>query len=606
MSVWGQFQVNAPSNGAQHLPTDTIYIGLNGDDNNIGTYANPVKTFQKAVALLPFGTAGVNGGNAYGLIRFLPGRYTSETGFKISEAQWKKNNTYKNISVEGLGDVVLSGPPGSICQGHMLQLSGNHIFVKNLTLKNAQIHGLLITAPTDTRFADIIVEKIQTDSVGGFGMLLVNCDRIDIGYCTVNYSSQLGSDTLSTPCQWPSGLKVFGCSHISVHHSEVAFTRGEGLNFHNSQNGLAYKNRLHDNTSNFYNDNSKNLIIKENYLYNSDKGEAQFWRGCPKDTGTKRTPCGILMGNEGACTNGTIAGVVFENCRTKCQFPLDYIPNIDSIYIFNNLFQDVAVPLLIWEGSTQILGINCVRNVFFYHNTCIGTRGNTDARDGFVDLFFPSYNPLTSTYGIVNNLQVYNNIFSVDTTKYPRIISSVVNYSAFHPFPEKPDFQGNLWNFYRGKSHSTDSVSASIPGNLPLVLNANYSDFIPCETKMEWVYKQAKNSTVPDSDYLGRTRNAYTCAGAFEYAPCDPSAIVSFHKNIVLYPNPVSDYFHINASTSQLSLLDLTGRKICDIKEEAGRFLFPEYLPDGMFWVRFEQDQRIYAVRLLRIKSPAN
>jgi hypothetical protein len=112
------------------------------------------------------------------------------------------------------------------------------------------------------------------------------------------------------------------------------------------------------------------------------------------------------MANEGSCTNGTVGGVVFENCQTKCLLPQDYIHNIDSIFIFNNLFQRVGEVLNIWEGSTQILGINCIRNVFFYNNTAIGTMGNPDSRQAIVELkicrFTTTFSPSTKSHSRIS------------------------------------------------------------------------------------------------------------------------------------------------------------------------------------------------------------
>ena len=52
-----------------------VYVSLEGQDSNDGSIENPVKTFNKAIDLLPFGSPGINDGHAYGLIRILEGNY---------------------------------------------------------------------------------------------------------------------------------------------------------------------------------------------------------------------------------------------------------------------------------------------------------------------------------------------------------------------------------------------------------------------------------------------------------------------------------------------------------------------------------------------------
>ena len=75
-----QFDIQMPViNTGAYAITDTIYMDPNGEDSNPGTYEFPVKTFSIAVQKLPYGTQGINGGNAYGLIMLKPGYYPTHS-----------------------------------------------------------------------------------------------------------------------------------------------------------------------------------------------------------------------------------------------------------------------------------------------------------------------------------------------------------------------------------------------------------------------------------------------------------------------------------------------------------------------------------------------
>ncbi|MDV7392599.1 hypothetical protein RZS08_14630, partial [Arthrospira platensis SPKY1] len=153
--------------------------------------------------------------------------------------------------------------------------------------------------------------------------------------------------------------------------------------------GEAFDNVIHDNGTNIYNDNSKNLIIRNNFIYNTPGAEA-FWRTCPADTHPILPPAGMLIANEGACPEGQAP--VFQDCATNCFVTGDLFPNVDSVFIFNNIFQNVGSVILFWEGVTSILGINCIRNVFVYHNTCLSALGDEGAANsrGLIDFYFPA------------------------------------------------------------------------------------------------------------------------------------------------------------------------------------------------------------------------
>lgn len=590
LNLNAQFIIQPPViNDADHPISDTVYMSPNGNDANPGTKNKPVKSFSKALSILPFGVAGVRNGHAYGLVMMLPGIYITPDGFTQYLGEWQKGNTYKNVSVEGIGDVTIRGPKDSAAAGHLLYLRGNHIYAKNLKLRKGKIMGFLMSGDPAKHCHDIRIENIDTDSTANFGILLKNCDKIEISGCQVMYAAQYLNQNLKSVCNWPSGLKLLGCSHFRVHHCRVGFTRGEGLNYQNSINGEAFNNILHDNSSNYYNENSKNIIFRNNYLYNSAEGQAKYWRPCPADTGVKRTPCGILIANEGSCHNSVIGGT-FENCRTKCIIPsgTEYFYNIDSIFIFNNVMQNVGAALDLWEGSTQILGINCMKNIFFFNNTCVGYIGPKNSQQPIVNTHFPYYNPLINTYSRVENIKIWNNIFSADKNTYPLLRGFLSNFGLGHPTPNAIDLAGNLWNYSYSNKIASDTVNTQLPGSLPMIANGNFNALVPAKINAAFVKTAQSFVHTPTTDFYGKTRLGKTNVGAFEFDPSLGSTEFNVQQRFWVYPNPTAQSFHVPGYNGRLHLFDLSGRLISMLTAQNAVYKLPPDFPCGIYILKKE------------------
>jgi hypothetical protein len=587
--------------------TDTVYMSPTGNDANNGSINAPVSTFVRALNLLPFGTAGINDGNAYGLIRLLPGNYVLKNGFSQSLSFYQKNNTYKNVSVEGMGNVTIGGTADSLSEGHGIYLMGSHIFIKNITIKHVKVIGLLLS-PADgvqNRMSDVIIDNVTTDSVGSFGMLLKKVDRLVVQNCQVLRSSQVENNSLTSPCSWPSGLKAFGSRYVTVSNCEVGYSRGEGLNFQNCLNGEAIKNKLHDNTTNLYNDNSKNLVIKQNHFYNTEYGEYYFWRGCPSDTGSKQTPNAILLANEGSCTEASSSGITFENCQTKCAIPLDYIANVDSIYIFNNVFQNSGTVLSLWEGNTQTLGINCMKNVFFFNNTAVGAFGNKNSQDAIITLFFPSYNPITTTYSRLENIAIYNNIFSISRDDFAKMRGYLPNFNTFHPSKNVPQLYNNLWNFNSTPRGTGDSTHLDLPGKLSLQNDWIFNAMVPCDNNASFIMKGKNAGAQAVTDFYDSARKSSSNVGAFEYQNnCSTQSVFEYQQHLKIYPNPTANSFYItgiNESIKNARVYQTNGRLIAQLEINSdGSFHLPDALPIGLYFIVATTENGTYIARIVK------
>jgi hypothetical protein len=546
-SICAQFSIPEPViNTGIYTITDTVYMDPNGNDTYPGTFSQPVKSFNVAVQKLPYGTVGVNEGNAYGLIMLKPGYYETQTGFQQYANTWQSGNVYRNISVEGIGEVIIGGTPNSFATGHLLVLSGNHIFIKNIKLKYTTGTGLLMSRNNSAvvRQHNILIDNVHVDSVGGFSMLLKNTDTILVRNSSSFYSSRPGHEHLTSPCSWPSGIKFYNSTNCIIHDSEIAYTRGEGLNFHNSQRGRAYRNKLHDNGLNFYNDNSAKLMVHHNHIYNTPGTDIQLWRNCPSDNSIIWAPTAFLIANEGACSEGN--GPVFENCQTKCSFPTEFFPNVDSIFIYNNIIQNVGRAFGFWQGVIDIAGVNCIKNVFIFNNTVIGTMGMPGApNNALVNVFFPDYNVLlNSFYSYMQNVQVTRNIFAFDTASYTNMRSVMQTWHGNHPGPKDINFNYNLLVKNHNFKGPNDLIRQNLPGST-YILTDSLNSILPCPDNQEFIYSSPLAFAFLSDDYNNKPRTASeTNVGALEYnitCTSGTTGISSFKAlKPQVYPNPCS------------------------------------------------------------------
>lgn len=609
--AFSQWEIPSPQvNAGDYRITDTVYISPDGDDAASGSADAPVKSFDAALELLPFGVEGVNGGHAYGLIIFYPGHYTPDNGFHQSISQWKRGDTYKNVSVEGMGEVTLGGLPTDFSDGHLLILPGEYIFIKNLHLKYCDGIGLLLNRdPGYGRQHNVLIDGVSVDSAASFSMLLRNVDTITVRNSGSFYASRPGSEALTSPCSWPSGIKFFACSQARIHDSEIAFTRGEGLNFHNSIFGEAFDNLIHDNPTNIYNDNSAKLSLHHNTIYNKPTVDDEFWRTCPANSTATWAGAGLLIANEGACDRGNFP--VVEQCQTRCSLPDEIYSNVDSVFVFNNVMQNVGSAFRFWQGVTDIPGGNCIRNVWVFNNTILGITGNAEGRNGsVVSFFFPSYNILLDNfYGYMENVKIHGNVFAYAPESGADLKAVRSVFHDFHPRPGGFTFSQNVW--VEDHSFVNDGiVRPNLPTEAPLFFDAENALF-PCDARPEWIHPVTP--LLPDllkDDFLYRTRNTTsTNAGALEYMEdCILNSTYSQlqEQSIEIFPNPckMGELLSIRSASEsgsyQFQLFQVNGR-LC----QSGRISIGEkvrissHLESGLYFLSLKSDKSVFTHKLI-------
>ncbi|MBK9106725.1 MAG: right-handed parallel beta-helix repeat-containing protein [Saprospiraceae bacterium] len=605
-----QFSISFPVvNEGVYAITDTVYMAPDGNDDAPGTFAQPVKSFNVAVAKLPFGQPGINGGNAFGLIMLKEGHYITLSGFQQYVNMWQSGDRFKNISVEGIGKVTIGGTPSAFAAGNLLVLSGDHIYIRNLRLQYTASAGILLARnAAPIRQHHILIEDVGIDSVGSFSMLLNNVDTILVRNCRSLYASRPGSDDLTSPCQWPSGIKFFNSTQFTIHDSEIAYTRGEGLNFQNSRRGQAFRNQLHDNGLNFYNENSAFVQFHHNLIYNTPGIGPTYWRNCPADTGAIWASGGMLIANEGSCDLGNLP--VFQGCATKCIFPDETFPNVDSLFVYNNIFQNTGNALAFWEGATSIQGANCIRDVFIFNNTIIGALGMPGATaTGFVNVFFPGYNIVfNSFYGYLQNVQVLNNVFTYDTDEYVNLKPVNMVFHPQHPGPREITFDGNLWIAGHDYTGPADMIRPDLPGGTSL-LTDSLDAIVPCFENADWVYSRPPAFPFLTDDYLNSPRHtSATNVGALEFdADCMTLSVEpnTSSSDIEAYPNQCTScnelYLKNLSSDTQysFSIFSTIGSLVLTGRVERNVIPLKNALPEGIYILHIHGDNAHYARKIL-------
>jgi len=591
--IFTQWAIPLPETGiGRYAFNDTIYMSTSGQDSWPGTPEQPVKTFQKALQLLPFGINGIPNTQSYGLIQILPGTYFMPSGLQQGENQWKQGNNYKNVSIEGVGDVSIFGDPQAQGVIHGIRLMGNHFFIKNIKIYNYTGIGIFINRPVlhpdQPGPSHVLIREVTVDSTGSHGILTFNSDTIHVVKTRVLRSSRLNYDTqpqLSCTA-WPSGLKFHFSKHIVVEDCEVAFTRGEGLNFHNCTIGIARHNRIHDNLTNLYNDNSSRLHISHNYIFNTP-GLLPYASPCPQLLSQKRlSGTGILIGNEGSCADSGHSPS-FVNCNTvQCGallVPPYRFPTIDSIFIYNNIIHKCGNGIDIWQGDTNIIGPNCISNVFIFNNSIFEVTGDAEASGAQIKFFFPVFNFLLNSYGNLKNVVFHGNLFSFNSALHPGFKPYRQTFASqvSHDFT----FQYNVWS----ETHDFLSTKDWVSNEIAIASETgDFEKFDACTTP-------ALTKDVPVlfpwfvSDFSGKPRKIMqTQAGALERECTGSQELHVKDSNFSIHPNPaVGETIIINCKADGvLSWYNLDGKKLFEkvIQSPQCQFQLPELRP-GIYLV---------------------
>lgn len=137
---------------------------------------------------------------------------------------WNGQYVYRNVSVEGEGEVNLFGD--NCPNGHVLELRGNGISVKNIKVWNADVNGIWIHGDESNPHHDVSVEQVQVHQCREFGIFVNGYEGVSISESVV--ANNCLSNENGDSCHWASGIRTDHCSHVSVRNCEAYNNWGEG------------------------------------------------------------------------------------------------------------------------------------------------------------------------------------------------------------------------------------------------------------------------------------------------------------------------------------------------------------------------------------------
>ncbi len=572
-------------------PTETIYIAPDGNDLNSGSYNSPKKTFSSALNSLSFGQVGVNGGNSYGEVIFKTGDYypSGSNSFVQYLSDWRNliggNWVYKNISIRGLGKVVLHGdslPNGS----QMIYLTGSGIRVRNISIENSKLHGVAIVGSNISHHSNLEIDSVHINGAIDNGIWVTGYDKVLVqnsstsNTCLRNYKG-IGA------CNWASALRVENCLHASILKNKVYNNWGEGINtsyvkYTNIQDNISFDNY----SINIYCHSSSNAVYSHNLVYNTD---STFWRYCHNLGGIAGT--GISCANELSCTNacfsyGNSCGSLYS-CCAELDYNNPVYKNVvyaqtDSVFIFNNIVLNAGIS--IWDNFSGFNNYANISNYFISHNTVIGVAGNPN-------ILKPLFNiSLGTPFVKYQNINIVNNIFSVDSTnpKITNLNTYVPNGTCNNPWQGETRFSNNLWNKKPtnfGINFSSDYQNSLITNN---AIHTNLSLITPNATQSELKQNVPITSYILD-DYFHQTRSTNTNIGAIEETSINS---IDNHDlgTIILYPNPVKDRIFLTQSIDKGSIIlfDTQGKIQFFIEKFSGNTIDISKLEQGIYFLEIQ------------------
>lgn len=576
-------------------PTQSVYLDPNGNDSNAGTFASPKKTFYAAINSLSFGVPNIDGGNAYGEVVFKSGNYysTGTSGFTQDYNNWRAVSNgvyvYKNISIKGLGNVILHGDSLS-GSSQMIYLRGSGIKVSNIKIKNSRLHGVAIIGSNIKHHSNVVVDSVFVDGAIDNGIWITGYNNVLVQNCSIS-NTCLRNYNSTGDCHWASACRVENSNHATVINNEIFNNWGEGLNMSLVRNAKVKDNRVYNNYSvNIYCNSTSNAVYSHNLAYNTD---STFWRNCVGNG--KTSAVGISITNELLCTNGCFlygnnCGSLTSCCsETDDDFPLlqsvSYYQT-DSVYIFNNIVLNSSIS--IWDAFSGFNNFANLTNFFISHNTVIGVSGQQDLNKPLVNI------SMLVPFVRYSNVNISKNLFSADTNdmKIVNLNTYVPNGTCNLPWQTETFFNNNMWN--KVPNNASFNFSKELQ-NSAIIQSVNYNNLapiIPNASNPTLIYTIPLVNYITD-DYFHNQRNINTNIGAIETSVVSNSTILD-SKNQFISPNPVTDilFFNEEVVVKNISIYDINGEQLYVKNEFSGDRIDLSKLKSGIYFLVISDSQK--------------
>lgn len=592
-------------------PSNQIYLSPAGDDSNAGTLTAPKKTFQAALSAFPFGISGINNSHSYNEIIFLSGDYYPTQTLSQNPSQFLLDQNgikrYKNVSVRGIGNVVIHGENASnVGYSALMALMGSHIYVQNITLKDSKYGGMKFIGG-NKHCTNILVDSLVVENAPSHGCLFVLSDTIWVKNSFITNTCNENSDETASNCQWGSALKTEYCKDITFSQNKVYRNWGEGINTSLSERIVCRKNIAYDNYSvNFYLHSASKGVWEGNLVYNED---STFWRAC-YNNGKRIPPGGFSVANELTCTDNCLSGANNQSCGGKyhcCAYiaydamGYQWYPyrQTDSIFVYNNVVLQTTID--IWDAFSGLLNYGFIKDIFIENNTIVGVAG----RNSY------SKTPIKVTLGTpfvyAQNIVIQNNIFTQDTALTATknglsvyIPSGVCNGLSDGTIVSLSD---NLWNCAKICTNTAiNTTNEHILNALPTNISpTQVADLVPNSQQPYWI-QSATHSSYISKDFWGNMRSTLSNVGAFEQSSLNGVLENAENEHFIIYPNPADETFtlqSINSENIELSLWDMQGR-LCKtwFSVKRGQILSLAGIVNGIYGLQIKSEKGLIMKRL--------
>ena len=572
LSSIAQFSVPLPQTIA---PTQRIYLSPNGNDANAGTQAAPKKTFQSAIASFSFGVTGVNNSESYNEVVFLPGDYYPTQTLSQNPSQYLLNQSgikrYKNISVRGIGQVIIHGDSAvNVGSSALMALMGSHIYVKNITLRNSNYGGIKFIGG-NRHCTNIEVDSLVVDGAPSHGCLFVLADTLSVKNSVVTNTCNENSDETASNCQWGSGLKTEYCTAVTFVKNKVFRNWGEGINTSLSALIYCYKNEAYDNYStNFYLHSAAKGIWDSNLVYNSDSA---FWRGC-YNNGKRIPPSGISIANELTCTYACVGGGNNNACGGKyhcCAYTAydatgyQFYPyrQTDSLFVYNNVL--LQCDMSVWDAFSGFLNYAFIKDIYIENNTVVGVSGRPTLQKSPINV------TLGTSFVYAQNIRIRNNIFTQDTalSVYKSGLSVYIPSGVCNGLTDGNivGLNNNRWNTTKiCTNNAINLTTEQILASLPTAISPAQLSALTPNTQYPYWIQTASPASYITQDFFGNARQAISNVGAIEKNTTNSVQTAEEERRFTLYPNPAQTLCSIETAEPsdyyQVIVWDTKGNKV--------------------------------------------
>ncbi len=338
--------------------TTRVYVSPTGSDSAEGTRQRPLRTFDAALRAIPFPETG----DVYAEIVMMEGTYRQRCVQTVD--QFTNGRARKNISVRGLGTVILDGK-GLLFSGTdgIVTLRGSHIAVRNIQTMRGPCAGITVIGPA----TDVLIDSSSIDTCVSHGLYFYKVDR---GMMSHSWAREAAGSDIGKPGRaFGSAIKLLYCSNIIVRGCRSEHNWGEGICVNRVERCIVEDCLVTDNFGiGVYLDMASVTVIRNNRIYYDPTNRSHWAADAPAP--------GVGVSNELHCAFNTACDAFntgVQDCRYLCQgLGCDFkVRMTDSCFVYNNVIVHSGAGLDVFE----LFNIDCYRTVEFTHNTVIGGGG---------------------------------------------------------------------------------------------------------------------------------------------------------------------------------------------------------------------------------------